>query len=83
MRKHFHGIDDEIIKLVQRQLGRDVDADIMEEVAQHMKECPDCHIYVDSVHQTINLIKNIDSNNSLPADVEKRLFKSLKLEKNK
>lgn len=82
MRKHIHKHDDEIIKLVRKQLGNDVDAEIIEEVAQHMKECPDCYIYVDSVHQTINLIKNIDAHSSLPADVEKRLFKSLKLGKN-
>ncbi len=82
MRKHVQKHDDEIIKLVQKQLGKDVNAEMIEKVALHMKECPDCHIYVDSVHQTINLIKNIDAHSSLPTDIKKRLFKSLKLGKN-
>jgi len=77
-RPHQH--DNRMMKLLQDQLGRNVDADLMSEVAEHMEECPDCHIYVDSVHQTINLIKTIDANNSLPIDVKNRIYKTLKLE---
>ncbi|MBC8322090.1 MAG: hypothetical protein H8E70_00810 [Candidatus Marinimicrobia bacterium] len=81
--KHIHKKEDEIIQLVHKQLGENVDAQIIKEVELHMKECPDCHIYVDSVKQTIDLIKNIDVNSDLPQDVENRLYKSLELEKNK
>lgn len=77
---HIHNHNDRIVKLVHDQLGRNVNAEIIEEVAKHMKECPDCTIYVDSVHQTVNLIKNIDAHSPLPNGVEKRIYKSLKLE---
>ncbi|MDP7036902.1 MAG: hypothetical protein QF453_03115 [Candidatus Marinimicrobia bacterium] len=78
--KHIHKNDDKIIQLVQKQLGKDVDAEVIAEVSLHMKDCPDCHIYLDSFKQTINLIKNIDVNTNLPIEVEKRLYKTLKLE---
>lgn len=72
--------DERIVKLVHEQLGRNIDADIIKEVAEHLKECPDCHIYIDSVHQTINLLRTIDAHHSLPKDVENRIYKSLKLD---
>ena len=75
---HAHG---DIGKQIQEQLGRDIDADIIESVSQHMQECPDCKIYIDSVRETVQLYKVIESDQSLPKDVSERLFKTLELKK--
>jgi len=80
MNHHKHDKKDRIMNLVQDQLGKNVNAELIDEVAKHMKKCPECNIYVDSVHQTIKLIRNIDAHNSLPNGVEKRIYKTLKLE---
>ncbi len=80
MTGHAHKKNDPIIQLVHDQLGKNINSNLAEAVARHMEECPDCLIYVDSVRQTINLIKNIDAHSPLPQDVENRIFKTLKLE---
>ncbi len=78
-KKHLHSV--KIIKLVERQLGRDADAELIDELSTHMEECPECKIYVDSVKQTIKLYRVTDQKQSIPNDVSDRLFKVLKLKK--
>lgn len=80
MNKHIHAHGD-IGQQLREQLGRDIDADIIESVAQHMQECPDCKIYIDSVLETVNLYKVTESEQSLPQEVRERLFKTLDLKK--
>ena len=75
--KHQH--DDTMIKKIENQLGNDFDAEIVAEVAEHMRDCPDCKIYVDSVKQTIKLFRVTETDTSVPEDVSDRLFKMLKL----
>jgi len=80
MNKHIHTHGD-IGQQLREQLGRDIDADIIESVAQHMQKCPDCKIYIDSVLETVNLYKVTESEQSLPQEVSERLFKTLDLKK--
>lgn len=68
-----------ILKLVQEQLGLDLDAPLLREVAAHMEECPDCQVYVVSVRQTVELYRNTESDRSIPDDVSRRLYKVLDL----
>jgi len=75
--KHQH--DDTMINKIENQLGNDFDAEIVAEVAEHMRDCPDCKIYVDSVKQTIKLFRVTETDTSVPEDVSDRLFKMLKL----
>ncbi|NQU28218.1 MAG: hypothetical protein HQ528_08025 [Candidatus Marinimicrobia bacterium] len=74
-----HQHDDTMIKKIEDQLGSDFDAEIVAEVAEHMRDCPDCKIYVDSVKQTIKLFRVTETDTSVPEDVSDRLFKMLKL----
>ncbi len=75
----MHNHKKEILKLLEQQLGKDIDADLIQEVAQHMEECPDCKIYVDSVKQTIKLYRTTENEQSIPDDVSERLYKTLQL----
>lgn len=77
MTKHDHG--KEMLKKIQEQLGRDVDAAVIKDVARHMEECPDCRIYVDSVQQTVKIYRVTETEQTIPDDVSERLFKVLKL----
>jgi hypothetical protein len=80
MKKHSHKSSEKIVKLVHEYLGENSQKPILDEVADHMKDCPDCYIYVDSVQQTIQLMKKIDLSEKCPKSVEHRLLKSLKIE---
>ncbi len=76
---HHHR--ENIIKQVQEQLGKDIDQTILEDVAKHMEECPDCKIYVDSVQETVKIYKVTESEQTIPNEVSDRLFKVLNLKK--
>lgn len=76
-----HRHDSALRAKINDQLGQDFDAATITEVEEHMSECPDCRIYVDSVKQTIKIYRVTESNTSVPTDVSDRLFKVLKLGK--
>jgi len=80
MKKQSHKSSDKIVKLVHEYLGENSQQPILDEVAEHMKDCPDCYVYVDSVQQTIQLMKKVDLSETCPKSVEYRLLKSLKIE---
>ena len=51
------------------------------EIEQHLAECQDCHIVVDTLRKTITLVHDCaDDSDELPDQVRKRLFKTLNLE---
>ena len=70
-----------LIDKLQSQLGSDIDNNLVKELADHIKECEDCMTNVDSIQQTIDMIKLGDYDMLLPREVSKRLFKALDLEK--
>jgi len=66
--------------LIEEQFGEDYDAELIQEVAKHLKDCPDCKIYIDSVQETIELYRETENKQDLPESISKRLIKVLKLE---
>lgn len=66
--------------LIEEHLGEDYDAELIDDVAKHLDECPDCKVYINSVHETIELYRETDSRVELPEKISKRLIKVLKLE---
>ncbi|MEE9190862.1 MAG: hypothetical protein V3U16_08845 [Candidatus Neomarinimicrobiota bacterium] len=70
---------EELADLVKAQLGEDMDADFIDEVAKHLEECPDCKICYDSVRQTVKLYRVSESETGVPDQVSERLFKVLSL----
>ena len=76
---HAHDPRSPVMKQLREQLGKDIHADILEDLAQHMKECPDCKIYVDTVRQTVELYRVVESPTKVPEEVTERLYKRLHL----
>jgi predicted anti-sigma-YlaC factor YlaD len=74
-----NGHKEELADLVKAQLGEDMDADFIDEVAKHLEECPDCKICYDSVRQTVKLYRVSESETGVPNKVSERLFKVLSL----
>lgn len=66
--------------LICEQLGEDIDEEICAEIAEHMAQCPDCRMQIDSVKETVYLYrKDFDKATALPGDVKERLYKVLSL----
>ena len=62
-------------------LSTDIDAKLCDEVKEHLKDCPDCKVYVDTLRQTVYLYRGEqEQEEGIPADVSDRLFKVLKLD---
>ncbi|MCH7859189.1 MAG: hypothetical protein IID14_05750 [Candidatus Marinimicrobia bacterium] len=71
---------DELKRTICEQLGEDLDAELCEEVARHLADCPDCRAQFDSVTQTVTLYRRTHPNpNHLPHAVEERLYKVLSI----
>ena len=64
-------------------ISSDIDAELCDEVKEHLKDCPDCRVYVDTLRETVYLYRGeaeMEEEEGIPADVSERLFKVLKLD---
>ncbi len=69
------GCQSEDCQKVRELLGEYLDAEreaILREVDKHLKDCPDCHLHVDSVKKVIRLYRE-SSESDVPVDIRIRL----------
>lgn len=66
--------------ILNNKLSEDIEDDVIQELADHIKKCEDCKMDVDTIQQTIRLVRSGDFDVLLPQNVSKRLFKVLGLE---
>lgn len=66
--------------ILSNKLGEDIDDNTIQELADHIKKCEDCKMDVDTIQQTIKLVRTGDFEVLLPPSVSKRLFKVLNLD---
>lgn len=66
--------------ILSNKLGEDIDDNTIQELADHIKKCEDCKMDVDTIQQTIKLVRTGDFEVLLPPSVSKRLFKVLDLD---
>ena len=50
------------------------------ELEQHLQECPDCRIFVDTLQKTIFLYRQQDETRTLPEGSRNRLFRALEFD---
>ena len=67
-------------EILNNKLSDDIDNSTVQELADHIKQCEDCKVDVDTIQQTIKLVRTGDFEVLLPLSVSKRLFKVLDLE---
>ncbi len=65
--------------ILNKILGDDIDNNTIQELADHIKKCEDCKMDIDTIQQTIKLVRAGDFEVLLPPSVSKRLFKVLDL----
>ncbi len=66
--------------ILNKKLGDDIDNNTIQELADHIKKCEDCKMDIDTIQQTIKLVRTGDFEVLLPPSVSKRLFKVLDLD---
>lgn len=70
-----------IVKQICDFMGEDIDSPACQEVVDHLKLCPTCRVYFDTVKKTVTLCRDLDNEKKLPEDVNNRLYKVLNLNK--
>jgi anti-sigma factor RsiW len=78
MTEYQHPTCPELLDQLSDYIDGELDAAFCAEIESHLSECSDCRIMVDTLRKTITLYRT-GSDRDLPADVQSRLFKVLKL----
>lgn len=68
-----------IIKELCNYLGQDLDHPMCKELIQHVEECPECRMYLDTIKMTISLYRQTYESQPVPDRVKEELIKTLKL----
>ena len=66
--------------ILNNKLSEDIDDNMVQEIADYIKKCEDCKMDVDTIQQTIKLVRTGDFEVLIPPGVSKRLFKELGLD---
>ena len=66
--------------ILSKKLSDDIDNNTIQELADHIKQCEDCKVDVDTIQQTIKLVRTGDFEYLIPQNVSERLFKILDLD---
>lgn len=75
MKKHGKKIIDELC----HYLGQDLDQPMCKELMQHVEECPECRIYLDTIKMTVSLYREAYHSQTIPQEAKEKLLKTLKL----
>jgi predicted anti-sigma-YlaC factor YlaD len=57
----------------------DLQAEICAQIEEHMKDCDNCRIVVNTLKKTVELYEQAQPSTDLPSDVRERLFVKLEL----
>lgn len=77
--EHGHKACRELLGRLSDYLDGELEATLCAELEAHLARCPDCRVMVDTTRKTITLYR-AQACSSLPAEVEERLYKVLRLE---
>jgi len=68
----------EVVEHICEHLDSDLDQKKCREIKQHIKNCPNCYAYLDSMKKTVHLYR-IEKTPSVPKRLRTELFAILKL----
>ena len=78
MKKEHHN---ELVRQICDFMGEDLNGEVCREVAEHLRNCPQCQVQFDSVKRTVSLYRRSECDEHIPEDVNNRLLKVLNLDK--
>jgi anti-sigma factor RsiW len=77
--QHDHSLCKQLLSQFSDYIDGELDDAVCAELEAHLADCPDCRILVDTLRKTVSLYHD-QPQPELPADVQRRLFKVLRLE---
>ena len=78
---HQHRDCKKLLSTISDYMDGELDDSLCLELEQHLADCPDCRIVVDTTRKTVSLYRvQATEASQLPEEVRERLFKSLNLE---
>jgi predicted anti-sigma-YlaC factor YlaD len=80
--KHLHGPKGHCRRMTavfSDYLDRDLRQRACRKVDEHLKQCPDCKLYLDTLNKSITLYRGL-GDVPVPKDVESRLFATIRLQ---
>ncbi len=79
--KHQHKQEcNELLGSISEYVDGSLREELCRELEQHLSECEDCRVVVNTMKKTIELYQTDAPNDGLPADVRQRLYKTLHLD---
>ena len=67
-----------MVSVFSDYLDKDARAAVCRKVDEHLKDCPDCKVYLDTLNKTITLYRDL-GDVAVPRDVQSRLFATIRL----
>ncbi len=68
----------ELFEALKDYLDGDAEEDMCRAIEEHMKECPDCRVHVNTLKGTIEIYKTLGGK-KMPGTARERLHKALKI----
>ncbi len=77
---HEHKNCRKLLGSLSEYVDGELDDELCTFLEQHLEECEDCRIVVDTLKKTVYLYHTTASAEEMPVDIRKRLYKSLNIE---
>jgi anti-sigma factor (TIGR02949 family) len=79
--KHEHNKCRQLLGTLSEYVDGELNAELCQVLEQHIEDCEDCRIVVDTLRKTVNIYHTTAETEVLPSDIRQRLYKSLNIEK--
>jgi anti-sigma factor (TIGR02949 family) len=77
---HKHKNCHQLLGSLSEYVDGELDEELCFALEQHLADCDDCRIVVDTLRKTVYLYRTKAQTETLPGDIRERLFKSLNIE---
>jgi anti-sigma factor (TIGR02949 family) len=79
-KKHEHKNCRQLLGSLSEYVDGELDEELCNVLEQHLEDCEDCRIVVDTLRKTVYLYHTTTDAEDIPADIRQRLYKSLNIE---
>jgi anti-sigma factor RsiW len=79
-RKHEHKDCRKLLGSISEYVDGELSEDLCSVLEQHLMDCEDCRIVVDTLRKTVYLYRTTAKEENISSDMRQRLFKSLNIE---
>jgi anti-sigma factor (TIGR02949 family) len=79
-KKHDHKNCRQLLGSLSEYVDGELDDELCGVLEQHLEDCEDCRIVVDTLRKTVYLYHTSSQEADIPTDIRARLYKSLNIE---